>query len=287
MSERKQDSNLSDEPSVSGLRAPLRKRAFLSHATEDAAAMRELCAGLERRGIGCWIAPRDIPAGRSWAQCIVEAIDACPFLILYLTPPANESDHIVSEVERAHNRGRTLITLKTPPVIPNPALEYLLSKNQWIAAEDPLTAANIEDVIKAVNQIEEFEASRAMTMRPMPCVAEPARQAPGVSRLAVQLTGPAGVLTGKTRHRLADGEKLILGRSRDADVWVRDDLASRRHACLTATRGEEGLALWVLDMQSSNGTQVNGRPVGASMRLADGDTIRIGTTDVVVAVRPG
>jgi hypothetical protein len=285
MNDRKQDNAASEFSSILGAPAQLRKRVFLSHATEDAGVVQELCAGLERRGIGCWVAPRDIPAGRSWAQCIVEAIDTCPFLVLFLTPSANESNHIISEVERAHDRGRTLITLKTPSVIPNPALEYLLSKNQWISAEDLLTAANIEEVVKTVTENEELEASRAMTMRPAQRATEPARPAPVQGRLTVQLNGPSGVLSGKTRHRLADGQKLILGRSMDVDVWVRDDLASRRHACLTATQEGDGLALWILDMQSSNGTQVNGQPVAGSRRLADGDTIRIGTTDIGVVVR--
>jgi len=37
---------------------------FVSHVAEDRSAALEIVDELERRGIPCWIAPRDVRAGR-------------------------------------------------------------------------------------------------------------------------------------------------------------------------------------------------------------------------------
>lgn len=36
---------------------------FISHSAKDKEAAHGLCAGLEARGLRCWIAPRDIVPG--------------------------------------------------------------------------------------------------------------------------------------------------------------------------------------------------------------------------------
>jgi pSer/pThr/pTyr-binding forkhead associated (FHA) protein len=68
----------------------------------------------------------------------------------------------------------------------------------------------------------------------------------------------------------------VLGRSRQADVYVTDANVSRRHAEVV----REGSDYWVVDLGSTNGTHVNGERVQRT-RLEDGDVITIGSTDVV------
>lgn len=47
---------------------------FVSHVAEDRPAALEIVAELERRGVRCWIAPRDVRVGRPFDDEIVEAI---------------------------------------------------------------------------------------------------------------------------------------------------------------------------------------------------------------------
>jgi hypothetical protein len=70
-------------------------------------------------------------------------------------------------------------------------------------------------------------------------------------------------------------ERAVLGRSRECDVRVADSNVSRRHAELRL----EGDAYWIVDLGSTNGTELNGKRVERS-RLADGDRITLGSTDV-------
>jgi pSer/pThr/pTyr-binding forkhead associated (FHA) protein len=81
-------------------------------------------------------------------------------------------------------------------------------------------------------------------------------------------------MNGRT-HAL-EGGKVVLGRSKDSDLQVEDANVSRRHAELR----REGPAWWLVDLGSTNGTELNGKRVQRA-KLNDGDTITLGATDVV------
>ena len=67
------------------------------------------------------------------------------------------------------------------------------------------------------------------------------------------------------------GERLTIGRSPDAEVFLDDVTVSREHATLVRRAGH-----WLLDDSGSlNGTYVNRQRVD-SHRLADGDELQVG-----------
>ncbi len=71
--------------------------------------------------------------------------------------------------------------------------------------------------------------------------------------------------------------RVVLGRSRECDIRVADGNVSRRHCEVV----QESPTAWALvDLGSTNGTEVNGRRVDR-VRLVDGDRITVGSTDVV------
>jgi pSer/pThr/pTyr-binding forkhead associated (FHA) protein len=86
--------------------------------------------------------------------------------------------------------------------------------------------------------------------------------------------------TGDDRHvpslTLTSGT-FILGRSRSVDFFVDDPNASRRHARLTV--GIRGV--YIEDLDSKNGTLLNGTPVVTRMPLVVGDRLTIGTLTFV------
>ena len=55
---------------------------FISHSTEDKPAADAVCAILEKKGVRCWIAPRDIMPGADWGESIVNAIRTSRVLLL-------------------------------------------------------------------------------------------------------------------------------------------------------------------------------------------------------------
>ena len=80
-----------------------------------------------------------------------------------------------------------------------------------------------------------------------------------------------------TRHELTK-RKIVLGRSRDSDIQLSDANVSRHHAEVR----QEGTSYWVVDLGSTNGTEVNGKRVKRA-KLEDGDTIVLGSTRIAFA----
>ena len=89
------------------------------------------------------------------------------------------------------------------------------------------------------------------------------------------------------RREIALGEgENILGRQREALVWIDDPRVSRKHAVIDV----HGSEITLVDQGSKNGTFVNGCRVEGQRVLQDGDTISVGdatfTFRVYVAEAP-
>jgi DNA-binding NtrC family response regulator len=74
---------------------------------------------------------------------------------------------------------------------------------------------------------------------------------------------------------LHDGQAVIVGRARPADVPVRDPSLSRQHARFEYVNGE----LWVEDLGSTNGTRVNGKKI-ARAKIKATDAMSLGGVSV-------
>jgi hypothetical protein len=84
------------------------------------------------------------------------------------------------------------------------------------------------------------------------------------------------ILTLNGKSYVLEDRRAVLGRSKECDVQVPDANVSRRHAELR----QEGSSWWVIDLDSTNGTEVNGKRVPRA-KLADGDKIMLGSTELV------
>jgi TolB-like protein len=108
---------------------------FISYASQDATVAGALVEALERHGVGCWIAPRDVKAGALYADAIVRAISGAKAVVLVLSQSAIASSHVGKEIERASSKKRPIIALRIDAAPLTPALEYFLSESQWVEAQ--------------------------------------------------------------------------------------------------------------------------------------------------------
>lgn len=69
---------------------------------------------------------------------------------------------------------------------------------------------------------------------------------------------------------------VVIGRSKDCDIRVSDPNISRQHAEIR----QEGSTYWIVDLDSTNGTSVNGRALKRA-KLDDEDRITLGSTELV------
>ena len=109
--------------------APL---VFISYASQDAAVADAVVEALEHSGLQCWIAPKDVTPGASYAGQIIHAIDAAKAIVLILSHDAASSPHVLREVERAASKRHPIISLRIDQA-PLPAdFEYFLNTSQWL-----------------------------------------------------------------------------------------------------------------------------------------------------------
>jgi TolB-like protein/Flp pilus assembly protein TadD len=123
---------------------------FISYASQDAAVAGALVEALERHGVGCWIAPRDVKAGALYADAIVRAISCAKAIVLVLSESGIASSHVGKEIERASSKKRPIIALRIDAAPLTPALEYFLSESQWVEAQTGSMEAAYAKLIDAI-----------------------------------------------------------------------------------------------------------------------------------------
>jgi TolB-like protein len=150
---------------------------FVSYASQDITVAAALVDALERHGVACWIAPRDVKAGALYADAIVRAISDAKALVLVLSANSVASAHVGKEVERASSKRRPVMALRIDDAALSPALEYFLGESQWVDARAQGMDAAVAKLIAAIR--------------------EPGRNAPGIIAAGAGATS-AGTATAAT-----------------------------------------------------------------------------------------
>ncbi len=86
-----------------------------------------------------------------------------------------------------------------------------------------------------------------------------------------------------TRFAIDEGESLVVGRGTDADVILDNTAISRHHTRITLQSG----ILMAEDLESLNGTFVNGTRITAATAVGEGDSLQIGKFSIVAAGTAG
>jgi hypothetical protein len=114
--------------------------------------------------------------------------------------------------------------------------------------------------------------SATMVYKP---AAVPAQPTEAASPVDLGIQREIAVLTWAGQRHEITKRKVVMGRSKDADVRIDDPNVSRRHAELQ----QEGATWWVVDLDSTNGVEVGGRRV-KRLKLEDGMSFTIGSTEI-------
>jgi TIR domain-containing protein len=136
---------------------------FISYSKGDKTVADAACAHLEAAGIRCWIAPRDVVPGKSWAGAIVEGIQTARVMVLVFSDGANKSPQILREVERAVNASVVVVPFRIEDVVPSGDLEYFLSAHHWLDAMTPPLNQHVGRLVQTVERLLGQEASGFIT----------------------------------------------------------------------------------------------------------------------------
>ena len=159
---------------------------FISHLSEDGAVADAACASLERRGIACWIAPRDlIPGGEPG-----EAIACSRLFLLIFTAGSNDSPRTQREVEQAAAASLPILGFRIADVAPAPALGFPIG--EWLDALTPPIAPHLDflgdRILQLLGRTRRGPLLPSLPPRPFP----PARRR-GPRWLPIALAGLGGL----------------------------------------------------------------------------------------------
>ena len=119
----------------------------------------------------------------------------------------------------------------------------------------------------------DLEPNATMVYKPSAAPVAQATEAASVVDLGIQRE--VAVLSWNGERHEVSKRRVVLGRSKDADLQLADPNASRRHAELR----QEGATYWLIDLDSTNGVEVRGKRV-KRLKLEDGTRFTIGSTEI-------
>lgn len=197
---------------------------FISHSSNEANIAGELCEVLENSGNSCFVAPRDIRLGHEYAEEIVNGIDRADAMLLLLSKAANQSPHVLREVERAVTKSIPVLVYKVEEVELTKSMEYFLMTHQWMIAGKN----TYEDVVKCIEGMGRGNPSHGEV--PEKTSNRKNKKKAGVIGLCacavLLLLGLLGVylIKGDGKEPLADlhlGDTLVFGSYQDEDIYWR------------------------------------------------------------------
>lgn len=110
------------------------KEIFISYSTVDTSAAETVRNLLEKNGISCWMAPRDIPGGSNYTKEIPIAIRNCKIFVLILSENAQNSHWVLKELDSAVNSGKVILPFMLEDFVLNDEFDFLLTGAQRYSA---------------------------------------------------------------------------------------------------------------------------------------------------------
>ena len=183
---------------------------FLSHSTQNKTVADAVCATLERRGIRCWVAPRDIPGGENWGAAIIDGINRSKVMVVILSSDSNLSPQVMREAERAVNKRIPIIPLRIEDIQLSKELEYFLSAAHWLDALTPPLQYHLDTLADRVATLLSGE-NTAAHIQPVPAaspVNEPMVERPRPQAKKTPVTTAPTAKASTAKEELLDGLSL-------------------------------------------------------------------------------
>ncbi len=125
---------------------------FISYSSKNFSLTETICNRLEDAGIKCWMAPRDIPPGSSYAEEIPPAIKAAKVFLLVFSQFANQSEYVLKELSTAIDSKKTVIPFLIENTEMSEGFKFLFQHCQWITGY-PKPEEKIDDLKNEIKQL--------------------------------------------------------------------------------------------------------------------------------------
>lgn len=125
---------------------------FISYSSKELTTAETVRGILEKNGIVCWMAPRDIPGGSNYTKEIPVAIRSCQVFVLVLSANAQSSPWVLKELDMAVNCGKVILPFMLEDCPLNDEFNFLLTGAQRYAAYQK-KAEVMENLIKRIQAV--------------------------------------------------------------------------------------------------------------------------------------
>lgn len=137
------------------------KEVFISYSTVDLDNAETVRNVLEKNGLSCWMAPRDIPGGSNYTKEIPIAIRNCKVFVLILSKNAQGSQWVLKELDSAVNCGKVILPFMLEDCILNDEFNFLLTGAQRYSAYQKKAEA-METLISRIRGILDVPTASAV-----------------------------------------------------------------------------------------------------------------------------
>ncbi len=122
---------------------------FISHSSKDKLAADAACAALERNGIRCWIAPRDVVGGVDYVGSLDQSHhgSAPAMLCCFFEPRHRQPRHIKSEITLAFDQRKIILPLRIENIQPAAGMGHFLRNVHWLDAYTPPIEAHLQNMV--------------------------------------------------------------------------------------------------------------------------------------------
>jgi len=172
---------------------------YISYAAADRQAAEAVCARLEAEDVTCWIAPRDVLPGRSFAQSLSGAIHAARVFVLVFSDATNESQQVERELHMADAARLPVVPVRVQDVQPHESIEYYLAGRSWVEASDPPLDARLGLLVETVSLLLLQTPLRQAHAAP----GEATTMEPGSAAAAAAVSGPTAAQPAATVAEVA------------------------------------------------------------------------------------
>jgi TolB-like protein/Flp pilus assembly protein TadD len=212
---------------------------FVSYSREDAGRTTELLERLRAAGVSLWIDQGAIDAAAQWSEQIVNALEGCKALMLFVSESAVRSHNVAKEVVLVSERKGHILPVHLEPTVIPAALKYQLAGIQQVEYyKDP--EAGLKAILRALERIGVHTAAPAAP----PAAAAGARA--GASAGTEHTVRPSGALAvmpfdnispDRETDYFSDGltEELIARLSAVSEIELISSWATRQ---LKGTKGD-------------------------------------------------
>lgn len=105
-----------------------RPKVFVSYVRSDSQFALKLARDLREAGANLWVDQFDIPVGARWDRAVQAALNACPCLLVILSPSAVASENVMDEVSFALSKDKKIV----PVLYKNCDIPFNLTRFQYI-----------------------------------------------------------------------------------------------------------------------------------------------------------